>query len=203
QPPYDPIIFTSYRDDGPWGDTDGLGPSTGVSGDWQRVEITGAGNSSVIDGVEFLYGGSGGLGQLYANGTGNLAAPNVVIKNCHFLLGAAVTGIRTLNANVLVDSCSFRGSSPSFLGVRNDTPANVVIARPSWGGHASGPFEPSVADPCSNPGGLGVGVSDFVDYCPFLVSGAPVTDVPQGGPRVARSRFRSAGPVPADGRLSF
>src|SRR5262249_39445341 len=33
QPPYDPIIFTSYRDDGPWGDTDGLGTSTGVSGD--------------------------------------------------------------------------------------------------------------------------------------------------------------------------
>jgi hypothetical protein len=78
-----------------------------------------------------------------------------------------------------------------------------VIASNTWWGQPTGPFDPSVVDPCTNPGGAGVGVSDFVNYCPFLSGEAPVTDVPGPQALVTQSRFVSAGPVPAAGAVTF
>ena len=40
-------------------------------------------------------------------------------------------------------------------------------------------------------------MSDFVDYCPFLTSGAPVTDAPPPAVGASRIGFAWVGPVPA------
>jgi hypothetical protein len=202
QPPYDAVIFTSYRDDAWWGDTNGDGPSTGAAGDWQRLELDSGGNSSVVNGVIFEFGGGAGSGQLLVNGTGTQANPNVRIKNCHFRLGLAVGGVRTLNSNALLDSCSFFGTS-GLQGVTNSTTSISVIASNSWWGHATGPHDASLADPCSNPSGQGVGVSDFVNYCPFLSSEAPVTDAPPTAAPITRTAIVSFGPVPSTGGVTM
>src|SRR5262249_15534202 len=194
--PFAPVVFTSYRDDTWWGDTNGDGPSSGAGGDWQRVEITGANNPSVVNGAIFLYGGSGALGQLYVNGTGTQANPNVLIKNCHFALSGAITGVRTLTSNTRVDSCSFFGGT-AMLGVSNATTTVTVVASNSWWGSPSGPFDPSAADPCTNPSGTGAGVSDFVNYCPFRTSEVPVTGTPEPPVATGRAGIMWVGPNPA------
>ncbi|MEQ1833864.1 MAG: right-handed parallel beta-helix repeat-containing protein [Candidatus Eisenbacteria bacterium] len=194
--PLRPVIFTSIRDDDWWGDTNGDGPSTGVAGDWLRLELAGANNASVVDGAIFTYGGAGGLGQLYINATGTQAVPNVLVKNSHFYLSGAVTGVRSLASNARLDSCSFFGTSAQ-AGVSNGTNTITVIASNSWWGASSGPADPSVVDPCSNPAGGGVGVTDFVNYCPFLTTGAPVTDAPPPFGNPLAAGFVWIGPVPA------
>jgi nitrous oxidase accessory protein NosD len=203
QPPYDPIVMTSYRDDATWGDTNGDGSSTPAPADWQGIVITGANNASVLRGVMFEYGGAGGLGHVSITDTGAQATPNVLVANCQFGAGTPVLGIRTLRSNPRIDSCSFYGPS-AVLGVSNLSTDITIIAQNCWWGSSSGPFDPVFADPCTNPGGTGVAVSDFVDYCPFLTQGT--TDVPSAPPSprpITRSAIVSLGPVPSAGSVTM
>jgi hypothetical protein len=196
------VVFTSIRDDAWWGDTDGT--TTGAAaGDWERLEITGTGNPSSIRGAIFRFGGGGNLGQVFVNGTGASAAPNVAIANSHLYLGLATGGVRTTNANARLDSCSFFGPS-SRQGVTNTTDAITVTAENCWWGAASGPFDTSLVDPCTNPTGLGAGVSDYVDYCAWLGTGAPVTDAPDDrrDPGVGHGIVHF-GPSPTSGSVKF
>ncbi len=55
----DPIVFTSYRDDSRWGDTNGDGETSGVAGDWGSVALYSSsdGDQSRLVGVELWYAG--------------------------------------------------------------------------------------------------------------------------------------------------
>ena len=55
---WEPIVVTSWRDDSLFGDSDGGGPSTGVTEDWGGISfLEGSDSNSVLSQVELRYGG--------------------------------------------------------------------------------------------------------------------------------------------------
>ncbi len=52
-----PIIFTSWRDDSAWGDSNSDGASTGLSGDWETLYFTADSDASVLEHVEIRHAG--------------------------------------------------------------------------------------------------------------------------------------------------
>jgi hypothetical protein len=200
--PYAPVVFTSYRDDGWWGDTNGDGRTAPVAGDWERVELGAGSNLSVIRGAVFSHGGGASQGQLFVNNTGAQTSPAVQIHDCHFDVDLATGGIRTTGSYALVDSCSFRGT-PANVGLSNTSTLVTVDAPRCWWGAPSGPYDPSATDPCTNPGGAGVGVSNYVNYCPWLTDDAPVTSTPEPGADITTSAMIAMGPVPTRGAMHF
>jgi hypothetical protein len=188
-----PVVFTSHRDDAWAGDTDGGGPSVAEPHDWGGLEFRPGSEASIVRGAIFRWGPTG-PGHVYLNGTGT-DSTRVTLRDCHFDVVTDAGGINSWRAVATIDSCSFSGL-PQHRAVRNLTPEYRLLATSSWWGSPTGPYDPSMADPCSNPAGLGVGVSDGVDYCPWLADGAPVTDVPSADPPVVVSRVVSLGPNP-------
>lgn len=191
-----PIIFTSFRDDSWYGDTNGdgmfcatpgspagcnssaVGPA---SGDWLRVSLVGSA-SSQLSGVAFRYGGAGNGGQLRLTNTGTASVPTLLIQDCFFHVERpAGGGIHLTSSNPRIERCGFLGASTS-MGVENLTSGVEVNARGNWWGSPSGPNDNSANLSCTplTNAGAGVRVSDCVDYGGFLVQPgqAPVTDAP-------------------------
>lgn len=97
----DPIIFTSFNDDGHGG---------GIPGSWHGMEIKTNNQDSVFDNVIFRYGGG------YTSGTGsraNLYFENNSAKIANSIFEySAVFGLKLVNSNSMVSNNIFRYNTP-------------------------------------------------------------------------------------------
>ena len=137
----DPIVFTSYRDDSRWGDTNNDGASSGVSADWGGLEFysTSDGALTVLDGVEVWYGGQDSQTRdwgLYFSGT-DPKVQNCVVGNTDGGVFATAGAAPDLGggARGSVGNNSFVGFVPSSSdpAVRNDTTEDLYALNNAWG----------------------------------------------------------------------
>ena len=187
-----PTIFTSIRDDGLLGDTNGdLNATLPAPSDWYGLHMRNSGSTaSVIKGAVFKYGGGAARGQLWCDNTGAGAVPNVRIESCRFFVDLSPGGIYTNTSNPRIINCSFIAPK-SRLAVQNATTTITVDATNNWWNDATGPYDPSAGAPDVNTAGLGAGVSDFVGYRPWMFSD------PVSAPSsvIAPNPFAAAAPV--------
>ncbi|MBK8568307.1 MAG: hypothetical protein IPN76_34620 [Saprospiraceae bacterium] len=113
----DPIIFTSSRDDGSGGDTNGDGNGTNPQkNDWGSLTISNVDNSSQFEHCHLRYGGyhENGLTKIY--GAIRSGSSNTGIKNCTFHFNSK--GFAGFNGGQpSLDSCTF---SQNEVGIIND-----------------------------------------------------------------------------------
>jgi hypothetical protein len=175
------VYFTSFRDDTVRGDTNGDGPTTGSAGDWGWIEFAATSDpTSVIEYATIQYGGY----VYYNNYRGNilLTSASPILKRT-ILSNSAQDGIYGSGGSQPALECN-EIKSNNALGIRNTTPATPINAINQYWGSASGPYHP-----ISNPTGTGNGVSDGVNYAPWL--SAPCT--PQVDTYTVTGRITDAG----------
>ena len=99
----EPIIFTSWHDDGPGGDSNGNQNATSPDrGDWENIKINGADNNSVFDYCKFYYGGSEEDCVIYVDNGANISITDCVLsmnKGNDGALNASVAGSETVIQN--------------------------------------------------------------------------------------------------------
>lgn len=170
----EPIVFTSFYDDSIGGDTDGLGPTSGSSGDWWR--IGGSNPGLEFDHALIRYSG---LGFDLVLVTSPIAVTNTTIENGGYGFRLNQTGSLIIENNIIRDngygfwfdninsSSNFIKnnliSGNSFRGAYNQTPDIPADMRNNSWGDPSGPFHPTL-----NPDGLGNQVSDGIIFDPWL-----------------------------------
>jgi hypothetical protein len=157
---FNPVYFTSYRDDSIGGDTNGDGASFGAPGDWYRIQFNDTSDdaTSQIDSAVIRYGGD----SYYDYGaiTFDNASPtiqNSTITQNEFSGIYTSTSMPTFGCNDIFNNGGY--------GLYNTTISTMVIAENQWWGNESGPYHAS-----TNPAGTGDAVTDGVDYTPWLSS---------------------------------
>ncbi|MBI4160759.1 MAG: right-handed parallel beta-helix repeat-containing protein [Candidatus Yanofskybacteria bacterium] len=169
-----PIIFTSFYDDSAGGDTDGLGPTVGSSGDWWHI----SGNDPHLE-FDYAQIRFSGLGFSLTLTDSLVLVTNSIIENGGYGFRLTQTGTNlTIENNIIrgngygfffdqiFDSSNFIKnnviSNNSYRGAYSLTPdAPVDMRNNSWG-DPSGPFHPSL-----NSSGLGNQVSDGILFDPW------------------------------------
>jgi hypothetical protein len=121
----DPIYFTSYKDDMVGGDTNGDGWSTGLPGDWRRIEFGDNSDdaNSIINHAIIRYAGRDGYGAV----TLMQAAPTIIytiLSDNDFAGLRASTSAPSLSCNDIYDN--------NIYGVANKTPELTVVAENHW-----------------------------------------------------------------------
>jgi len=196
-----PVWFTSLKDDQQGSDTNGDGSaSTPAGGDWLGV-LADEGSRIELNQTWCTYGGSSGYGNVATsygsaaslawNGGGSLRSANTGIGGS-YSSSFALSGVRVASnsgrgVNVSAGgSASATGcdiydndSAGSSYGYANLNSGITVDATSSWWGDASGPYDPSPGPPSINAGGLGDGVTDYVNYGLWL-SAANTNQPPNG-----------------------
>ena len=169
-----PVIFTSVFDDAADGqDSDGLGPTTGSVGDWNR--FTTNSGASVLDHVIIRYSSQGlsGYGPRITNSifekngiaiqiSNSISPDQAVIENN--IIRNNSTGIeftRALPANFTKNNI-FEGQSAN--SAFNETTNYPVDMSNNWWGDPSGPTH------ASNPNGHGERISNAITYTPWLTT---------------------------------
>lgn len=171
----EPVVFTSFYDDTYGGDTDGLGPTSGSSGDWWR--IGGSNPNLEFDHALIRYSG---LGFDLVLTTSPVSVTNTTLENGGYGFRLNQTGSSLIIENNIIrdngygfwfdqinDPSNFIKnnliSGNSFRGAYNQTPDVPADMRNNSWGDPSGPFHPTL-----NPGGLGNQVSDGIIFDPWL-----------------------------------
>jgi len=99
----EPIIFTSWHDDVPGGDSNGNQNATSPDrGDWENIKINGADNNSVFEYCKFYYGGSEEDCVLYVDNGANISITDCVLsmnKGDNGALNASKAGSETVIQN--------------------------------------------------------------------------------------------------------
>jgi Carboxypeptidase regulatory-like domain len=99
----EPIIFTSWHDDVPGGDSNGNQNATSPDrGDWENIKINGAENNSVFDYCKLYYGGSEEDCVLFVDYGANVSITNCVLslnKGSDGALNASFAGSETIIQN--------------------------------------------------------------------------------------------------------
>jgi hypothetical protein len=146
------------------------------TGEVNGIEITGGVTGVFAVTANTLQGGSiggmagSGSAGIRVNGLGATSLVDVTTGNSVTGFDHAVrAGNLPAPLAMSITFNSFCGNlAATDAGIRYDAAALPFIlqAEFNWYGAASGPFNAS-----TNPGGTGDGVSDFVDYAPFLLTG--------------------------------
>lgn len=100
--------------------------------------------------------------DVYRYGAVSLDNASPTIKSC--LFENNYYGITCRNTSLpTITNCDFVGTDPTWgYGVWNMTSTNTVTAENCWWNHNTGPYNAT-----NNPGGLGVRVSNYVDFTPW------------------------------------
>lgn len=174
-----PIYLTSTKDDSIGGDTNRDGALTSPDvGNWKHI-IFNNGSIGNITNTIIRYGGNdvflgSSLSNIYNNG-GNLSISD--LSSSYSLRGLYQSvGTTTISSSDIfqngTEGVYIEGGMMTLLqnniynnnfGLRNTTSTNIPAENNYWG-NSSGPYHPVL-----NPGGLGNGVSDNVDFTPWLL----------------------------------
>ncbi len=157
---FNPVYFTSYRDDAIGGDTNGDGASTGAPGDWYRIQFNDTSDdaTSQIDYAVIRYGGD----SYYDYGAITLVDASPTIQNS-IITQNEFSGIYTSTSEPTF-GCNDIFNNSGY-GLYNTTTSTMVSAEDQWWGDATGPYHVS-----TNPAGTGDSVTDGVDYSPWRSS---------------------------------
>ncbi|MDB5388504.1 MAG: repeat protein, partial [Planctomycetaceae bacterium] len=112
-----PVIFTSARDGSVGGVLLSQGRTTGVNGDWGRIEFTSASIGNVLDHTKVLFGGFDALGEVLVNG-GQLTVTNSEVSN------SSSSGLRIQNSDPTVTNILFQQNS---IAASMDLASNPAI----------------------------------------------------------------------------
>jgi len=137
----DPIVFTSYRDDSRWGDTNNDGETSGAAGDWGSVVLYDGADgevSKLID-VEAYCGGGDSYSEDW---TFVFSGSDPIVQGC--TIGEADGGIYITDggtpdlgggARGSTGGNRFQGFTPgsSDYAVRNNTANTIHAERNGWG----------------------------------------------------------------------
>lgn len=145
-----PIHFTSSE----------LSP---VPGAWDGIIFRNtADDESLLNYCTVEYAGNGGIGTISIESS----SPHITDS---IIRHSSSNGILVNGGAPIITNCSL--TEISLDGIRNVQPGNIINAESNWWGDASGPLDAS-DDTANggfyNPDGLGVAVSDYVDYKPWL-----------------------------------
>ncbi len=135
-----PIIFTSYRDDGNGGNTDNdsTGTNTGSKGDWGSIQFSSGSTANVLTYVSVLYsGGHGEIAAVIDNG-GTLTFNNGLIGSSY------TAGLRISQANPTLQGDTFQNNSnaaismdlvsqPTINAATNDIQTVTITGSPTGG----------------------------------------------------------------------
>ncbi len=113
-----PIVFTEDADDSAGGDTNGNGASSGVKGEWGRIEFGATSSGNVLDYVEFRYGGYAVLGEVVIN-TSSLTMTNSTVRD------SSDKGLRIATSNPTLTNTTFQNNT--WGAATMDLASNPVI----------------------------------------------------------------------------
>ena len=108
--PFEPIVFTSYRDDANGGDTNG-DTSVGKRGDWGSIQFGPTSTGSLMNNVQVLFSGGWGAPAAVVDNGGQLTLDNSLESD------SFTAGMRISSANPLLDSSTFQNNNGVAISI--------------------------------------------------------------------------------------